>query len=77
MQLKELLEKLKHLEDKGDWRVCVPISGVGCIGAHPVADIVSVGQGIDWDHGKIMLWPEIPLFKKPQKPKKVKQEKNK
>lgn len=41
--------------------VCVRVDRPGTIGGSPVVDINHAGEGIDWDAGKYILYPEKPV----------------
>lgn len=41
------------------------------LGALATIEVKSMGFGIDWDHGKLIIYPDKPMIEKP-KPKKIK-----
>lgn len=76
MKLSELKqavdETLSQFPHWGRHEVVIPVSGEGGIGGTPCAGVVGAAGGMDWDHGKFMLHPEAPLYRRPRKLKEKK-----
>ena len=70
MKASKLLQYLQILENSNkllfdNLTVHVKINtGNSTIGATPTIKVGSINLGIDWDSGKLMLYPESPLFLK-------------
>jgi hypothetical protein len=61
-ELKQLLEKFESRRDYGDnAQVCIKVERIGAVGAMPTVEIKSVSMGIDWDKGKVIIYPETLL----------------
>ncbi len=57
MKVSELKHALKHAKDDDD--VVVPIETMtGAVGGHPYVEVKSAHPGIDWDRGKVFIYPE-------------------
>jgi hypothetical protein len=51
-----------RVHNNGDsLRVCIPVFRAGVMGGMPCVDLRNVSTGIDWDSGKVILWPETEL----------------
>jgi len=64
MKLKELKERVDWaVENSGkDLDVCIPNNKGGMMGGTPVTSVKQAAQGIDWDGGRFIIWPETKLI---------------
>ena len=60
-ELKQLLERFQSRRDYENAPVCIKVERVGAVGAMPTVEIKSVSMGIDWDKGKVIIYPETLL----------------
>lgn len=61
MTVKELKERLSHLDDRyDDLEVCIP-NNKGGMGGLSVTKVKGANRGIDWDSGKFIIWPETEM----------------
>jgi hypothetical protein len=58
MTKKELIEKLQHCNDDDEIVIQLHQSGIG---GTSCTKILNASRGIDWDNGKVLLRPEIPV----------------
>jgi hypothetical protein len=67
---------IKQLKERVDWAVensredldvCIPNNKVG-IGGTSVTSVRQAAQGIDWDSGKFIIWPETKLIESQEDP---------
>lgn len=62
MTLKELKERISHLDERYDeLEVCIPNNKKGMYGGMPVTNVKNVGKGFDWNSGKFIIWPETEM----------------
>ena len=68
MTLKELKQRVdtyyKMNERYHDLEVCIP-NNKGGLGGTSVTKVKYANRGIDWDNGKFILSPEVPMIEKP------------
>jgi hypothetical protein len=71
--------KLKDLKERVDWAiensrkdldVCIPNNKVG-IGGTSVTSVIQAAQGIDWDGGKFIIWPEEKMVQMKEEPEEL------
>lgn len=71
--------KLKELKERVDWAiensrkdldVCIPNNKVG-IGGTSVTSVIQAAQGIDWDSGKFIIWPEEKMIQMKEEPEEL------
>lgn len=61
MTVKELKERLSHLDGRyDDLEVCIP-NNKGGMGGLSVTKVKGANRGIDWDSGKFFIWPETQM----------------
>jgi hypothetical protein len=69
MTIKQLKERVDWaVENSGkDLDVCIPNNKVGIAGTS-VTSVIQASQGIDWDGGKFIIWPETKLIESQEDP---------
>lgn len=61
MKLSELLDnRLRLPHDKLELYILVEQKGVGC---RPAVKVDRVQEGFDWESGRLIIYPEVPLCK--------------
>jgi hypothetical protein len=70
MTLRELKERVDWaVENSGkDLDVCIPNNKGGMMGGTSVTSVRQAAQGIDWDSGKFIIWPETNLIESQEDP---------
>lgn len=67
MTLKELKQRVdlyyEMNERYHDLEVCIP-NNKGGMGGASVTKVKNANKGIDWDKGKFILYPEVPMIEK-------------
>lgn len=70
MTLKELKEKIDWYMDQdernGELQVCIPNHKHG-MGGTSVTHVSNACKGIDWDHRKFIVYPEVDMIEQPKK----------
>lgn len=56
-----VVTKLRGHTPLSEFRLCIPIQTTNTVGGTPCVDIKDISAGIDWDQGKIIVWPEKDL----------------
>jgi len=69
MTIRELKERVDWAVEnsKSDLEVCIPNGKVG-MGGTSVTSVRQAAQGIDWDGGKFIIWPETKLIESQEDP---------
>jgi hypothetical protein len=69
MTLKELKERVDWAveNNRTDLDVCIPNGKVG-LGGTAVTSVKQAAQGIDWDGGRFIIWPETKLIESQEDP---------
>jgi hypothetical protein len=57
-ELKQLLEKFQTRRDYENARVCIKVERIGAVGPSPTVEVKNMSMGIDWDKGKLIIYPE-------------------
>lgn len=61
MKVKDLISKLEKLDPEADAVIPVYLTHP-TIGSRPVAKIVHIGKGIDWDNNRVMITADTNLI---------------
>lgn len=69
MTLKELKQRVDTYYEMNeryhDLEVCIP-NNKGGLGGTSVTKVKYANKGIDWDSGKFILSPEVPMIERPK-----------
>lgn len=65
-ELRKLLERDEAGMDCGDWTIWIKTSDGG-FPSTPGVGVRTAGCGFDWNHGKFILYPNVPLSSKPKR----------
>jgi len=62
-EFKQIIDRLAQSPISRDSDVCVVVSEPS-IGATATISVKTIGQGFDWNHGKVMIFTEQPIIRK-------------
>ena len=64
MTLRELKERIAHIDERyDDIEVCIP-NNKRSMGGISVTAVRAAGRGIDWNSGKFIIWPETEMIER-------------
>ncbi len=64
MEFKKALQVMQHYitgDERRPMKLAIVVQSQGSIGGTPCVEVATLSAGIDWDHGKLMIYPAQPL----------------